>query len=415
MPPRLLKRLKKLFPSRVSLPIYTLIALNVGLLGIFLYPNLPKTAASYGEVAHLASSQRDFPYLSQYFKDLSDSKGAPYAFEVLKRMPTFPGVDMHLLGHIVGDELYKQQGLEGIKICTPDFRNACSHTIVIGTLFEDGIEALPAIAETCKKAPGGSGAYTMCYHGLGHGILAFVDYEVPEAVELCKKTGTEAYHNREYIECIGGSIMELIGGVHDPVQREKKALVYFKKNDPVYPCNASFMPDEARNICYTYITPHLFEAAGANLAAPTPEEFEKAFTYCASVREKNNNRLSCYAGFGKEFAVLGAQRDVRVVDALNTEKMKTIYGWCTLAHNADAVRICSDSILSSLYWGGENNVEGSIRYCGAIEGKEDKDHCFEQLNDLVRSYVKAPAVQRKYCEALPQSKQNACTVFFNLQ
>src|SRR3989338_7440177 len=102
--------------------------------------------------------------------------------------------------------------------------------------------------------------------------------------------------------------MEMTGGAHDPTLRAEKAATYLKSDDPLYPCDASFMPEEARSICYAYITPHLFRVAGGDLNNVTPDVFEKAFRYCAKIpTAQMDNRLACYGGFGKEFTVVGAE------------------------------------------------------------------------------------------------------------
>lgn len=394
-----------------------LVVVNIALAGIFLESQIhtPSKKVLYPEVAELSSKQPGFKELSAFFKNLADEKGAPYAFEVLKRIPTFPNIDMHLLGHIVGDELYKQQGVGGIKVCTQDFRNACSHTIVIGALLEHGVAALPQITETCKQAPGGAGAYTMCFHGLGHGVLAFTEYELPKAIELCKKTGTADYNNREYPECVGGTIMEMIAGVHDPVMREEKSKKYFKADDPLYPCDASFMPKEAQGICYTYLTPHLFLAAGGNLAYPTPGVFKKAFQYCAKVPiSEMANRMACYGGLGKEFTVLGAERDVRIVDTLPDEKLREIASWCALAEDSQGIMACTSSVLSSLYWGGENPATGAIRYCSVLP-VDQQDGCFANLEEIVRTYTHDLLQQKSFCHSIPASRTDACTEYFHLK
>ena len=72
-------------------------------------------------------SSKSFSELSEYFSVLAKDKGGAHAFEVLRQASVAPGTDMHLLGHVVGDTLYTQEGLEGIRVCTHDFRNACSH------------------------------------------------------------------------------------------------------------------------------------------------------------------------------------------------------------------------------------------------------------------------------------------------
>ncbi len=321
-----------------------------------------------------------FQEISRYFQTLAQGSGGEYAFVALAKASLPPNIDLHLLAHVVGDELYKQQGLRGISICTDDFRNACSHSIVIGVLLEKGEAALSDIANICRIAPGGNGAYTMCFHGLGHGVLAYTDYELDKAIPLCKKTGTEEYNNREYVECIGGTIMEMIGGVHDRVVWLEKSKKYFKKYNPLYPCNASFMPDEVRPICYLYLTPHLFESVGGNLGNPTSKDFEKAFILC-DVLPMGINREACFGGFGKEFTVLANDRDVRTIEKMNNQQLKTVYEWCTLAKKEDGILSCIDSSVKSLYWGGENEEAVVIQFCNLMVIPEHKQFCFETLDN----------------------------------
>lgn len=386
--------------------------LSLGLFTSAMVSSKTAPSGTYAEVAELSAKERSFKELSDYFRVLAQKRGGAYAFEVLKRMPSMPNVDMHLLGHIVGDELYKQEKIAGIKVCTADLRNACSHSIVIGALFEHGPSVLPEIADTCRKAPGGPGAYTMCYHGLGHGVLGYVDYEVPEAIELCKKTGTIEYRNREYVECVGGMVMEMIGGVHDVQLREEKAAKYLKTEDPLYPCSASFMPKEVQGICYTYLTPHLFEVAGGDLGRPTPPTFAKAFAYCDKISSREvANRLACYAGFGKEFVVLGAERDVRVVEELGDAELAKIASWCALAGHKEGSEACSNAVLSSLYWGGENKPTAAIRYCGLQKERAEEERCFNVLFSIARPYLKDAETRKSFCREIPTSRKSECTAY----
>lgn len=232
-----------------------------------------KTKVLYPEIQKLVGKNLSFNELSDFFKYLAKDNGARYAFEVLKNAELPPRIDLHLLGHIVGDELFKQEGVKGIEACTRDFRNACSHSIVVGLFSERGDMALDEIAEVCRRSPGGLGAYTMCFHGLGHGILAAVGYTMEKTVDLCKKTATPQYKNRESVECIGGAVMEIVGGgFHDREIWQKQRLVYLDSTKPLELCENNIIPQDAKGICYMYITPYLIEAAGGNIGNPLPED-----------------------------------------------------------------------------------------------------------------------------------------------
>lgn len=362
----------------------------------------------YPELEYLEGKSANFDEMSDFFRNLAYEKGASYAFEVLKQAQLPSGIDIHLLGHVVGDVLYKQEGLDGIKVCTHDFRNACSHSIVIGLFLDKGDEALPEISEACRRAPGGSGAYTMCFHGLGHGILAFAEYNMEKAIGLCEKTGTEVYNYQEFSQCVGGTVMEMIAGVHDVETWKKKSKIYFKEDDPLYPCTADFMPKEGKGMCFTYITPHLFEAAGGNLANPAPESFEKAFRFCNKLAKGSPERSACYGGFGKEFIVLVQGRDIRRIEDLDNNQLATVYDWCKLADSDEGTVSCLLSAANSMYWGGENAYETPVQFCQLIEHDNHQRVCFENMMGAVNFYVQDRSYRSEFCNSLPETYQSLC-------
>lgn len=363
---------------------------------------------TYPEIAQINGSPASFQEVTDYFTKLANTRGAVYAYEVLKRVQLSAGIDYHLLAHAVGEILYKQQGIEGIKICTNDFRNACSHSVVISIFRKDGVKALGQISDACKKAPGGKGAYTMCFHGLGHGVLAYANYNMEEAVKLCERTGTKEYNQQEYVECVGGITMEMANGVHDVKLWQKMYPVYFSKDDPLSPCDRDFIPDLVRPQCYVYLTPSLFEAAGATDDSPTASQFDTAFTYCDRIPLSDPaSRDSCYGGFGKEFIVLSQGGDIRQMETLTKEQLQLVNNWCLLADYPDSIRSCLTQAGNSLYWGGENSWDASVSLCGVVSSDQKKD-CYKNIMSAVSYYSDDPGDKKAFCQALPNSFQEEC-------
>lgn len=360
----------------------------------------------YSEREEIENKQLSFGELSAFFKKLAQVKGAEYTFSVLGIAKLPPDTDLHLLGHTVGDELYKQKGLQGISVCSNDFRNACSHSIVIGLLMQKGEAALPAIADACRQAPGGSGAYTMCYHGLGHGILAYAGYDLARASALCEKTGTQG----EAPQCVGGAIMEMIsGGGHDHSVWEKERKEWLKPEDPLYPCTWDFMPASGRIFCLIYITPYLWEAAGADIAHPAGKDFAASFKFCDALPESDlAGRDACFGGFGKEFTTLANNRDIRSVDQMSDQQMRTVYDWCDLAGNKNGIAACVVHAMNSLYWGGENKPAGAIRLCNIISDEYQQRSCFMGLIQSVRTYQSDGVYRDAFCKDVPKSYAAPC-------
>lgn len=370
-------------------------------------------SADYAEAQTIASGAKDFKELSDRFQSLAEDKGGAYAYEVLKRAPIPPNTDLHLLGHIVGDELYEQQGFEGMSICTPDFRNACSHTIVVGALVEFGEGILPKIRDACRKAPGGSGAYTMCFHGFGHGVFAYYEYDIPKTVAYCKQAGTKEYNNREYIECVGGMVMELTGGGgHDPDGLARAQEQYLTAS--LAPCMSDLIPEEAKSICLTYLTPRIWKSVGIDLGRPDPEKFGEAFKACDAIpTTKQQLRDACMGGFGKEFTVLAAARDVRDMRLMSDAQLSTVWDWCMKAPRSDGQNACRVQAFSSLYWGGENDPELSVRFC-SLAPEAQRTPCFAQLFSESKFYLRDAAAKANICSIVPEDQKAACEAALSL-
>lgn len=374
-------------------------------------------SGSYPELNQIEGKSLSFAELSTFFKKLAQAKGAEYAFDVLKVAKLPPDTDLHLLGHTVGDELYKQKGLQGITVCTNDFRNACSHSIVIGLLTEKGEGALPAITQACAQAPGGSGAYTMCFHGLGHGVLAYAGYDLDRAVAMCEKTGplrrssSEASTRGEAPQCIGGVIMEIIsGGGHNHALWAQQRTKYLRKENPLTSCQSKIMPPDGRIFCLIYITPYLWEAAGADTGSPTAKDFSASFKFCDALpADDAAGRDACFGGFGKEFTTLANDRDIRNVDQMDEQHMRQVYDWCTLAQNTNGTAACVAAAMNSLYWGGENKPAGAIRFCNVISDEYQQRSCFMNLITSVQTYRSDAAYRQEFCKAIPVSYLAGCT------
>jgi hypothetical protein len=356
----------------------------------------------------IKDADQTFVGLRAHFVALAQDKGGAYAFEVLKRAVLPPNIDLHLMGHAIGDELYKQEGLDGIAYCTQDFRNACSHSIVVGALLADGLGVLDTVNAVCKKAPGGPGAYTMCFHGFGHGVLAYTNYEVPDAVKICEKVGTEEYHNEESDQCISGIVMEMHDGFNDPTVWEEKKDKYLSPDDPLKLCKADYMPESAKYLCYSYITPYIFDAAGAIANNPRPEIYPKSFSFCDTV-EDERLRNACYGGLGKEFVVLAQDRDIRRMEDMTNDRLELAESWCLMGKEGEAQQSCLLSILDSLYWGGENDPEVSVRYCSLLESSEYKNACFTHLYEITTYYQRNPKIRENICSMVPDAYKKQCS------
>jgi len=391
----------------------------LSIVGLFFFKFFPieigaptPSQKQYPELQKLKNNTYDFTQLKTYFTNLAQKKGGVYAYKILQHADIPANTDLHLLGHAVGEQLYKQQGIEGMEYCTQDFRNACSHSIVVGTLLDNGAteKIFEKIDQACKKAPGGYGAYGLCYHGLGHGVLAYTNYDMRKAAKLCEKT-MRLGENIAYAQCISGTVMEIVGGGdHDKKTWTKQSTYYLSDPNPLALCQSTSIKAPATSLCYNYITPHLFTLAGFDPSnTHDPVSFQKAFLYCDAIPElETRSRDACFGGFGKEFVVLAKDRDIRNIGDMTKRQLTLISQWCHLAPTEKAQQSCIFSALTSLFWGGENKPHAAVGLCTLLFDKKEQKECFTFLFSVVTKYIKDPTYQQKVCKLVPQIYKNHC-------
>lgn len=351
-----------------------------------------------------------FDEIAEFFGEVAKERGGVYAFDLMRAGPLPFGLDQHLLGHVVGDILYEQTGIAGMGLCTHDFRNACSHTMVIGALIEHGDGALTDIRDACHAAPGGRGAYTMCFHGLGHGVLAYNGYDMEKGIAMCQEFGTTEFNQREATECFGGMIMEIIGGGgHDRDIWERKRAEYLNVGDPFALCRSDLVPPELRPMCYNYMTPHAFEAFGANMGYPDPVIYEKTFALCEKIpTTSTKEREACFGGLGKEFIGIVTGRNYTIGNQPSEAELNTMLDWCLLAATKDGQSACIRSTTNSLYWGAEQPVDVALTYCDLVADVDQQADCFNNLIWNVSYYVSDSDYRQQFCERLPHQHRSEC-------
>jgi|GEM_PF-2640412 len=135
---------------------------------------------------------------------ISDAEGPEAAWRFLKRALMSDGSlmpsanDSHELAHVLGRDIYRRLGEDGIEVCDQSFTYGCYHGFV-RALFEEMHES-PAIALVCEKAPN----YGGCLHGFGH-ALGSIEGDLAPALRTC-----DALFEKFTFGCWEGVFMEFV-------------------------------------------------------------------------------------------------------------------------------------------------------------------------------------------------------------
>jgi hypothetical protein len=257
-----------------------------------------------------------FSCYKEYYRDLTERKGARVAFDDLKKeyaAIAYVRSQCHPLTHVIGRVAGEKAAsvadafVGGDSFCWSGYYHGVMESVVAKVGLENVPKQLDAI---CAKIPGRehySFDYYNCVHGLGHGLMEVSQDELFDSLALCD----HLVGRWEQESCWGGVFMESI--IADATGRPMK---YLKPSDPIYPCNA--VDEKYKERCYMMQTSYMMKTTGSN--------FEKIFAICRTADA--NYRATCYQSAG---------RDASGSTTSDPERTKNI---CLLGANAEEQGNC---------------------------------------------------------------------------
>jgi len=174
---------------------------------------------------------------------IAETEGIEVAWQYLKEKYAHKPADAHNLAHVIGYLAYEQNEEKGFSICDWSFAFGCYHGLVEMLIAEKGSDGVLLARDGCNtiKTKGG---ISSCLHGIGHGLLAWEGYNLPQSLARCDvlSVGERTY-------CYDGIFMENITGLmrspQDPHWYDLAEKLY---TEPHWPCN--IVDKKYQEACY---------------------------------------------------------------------------------------------------------------------------------------------------------------------
>jgi hypothetical protein len=229
------------------------------------------------------SPTRDPAGFKRYWSQELTARGPQEAFaRVQKEFAHADPNEQHYAVHIMGELLFEERGLDGLRECTDVYGYGCYHgffTAAIGALGEPVVNKLDGVCLSLGK-----GLRTeSCQHGVGHGILEYLGPQrLTMALQWCAEKVADVF---PALGCKSGVFMEYFNPQLDPGRAP-----IFNTDEPLNVCGD--LPIEEERTC-VYELSVLWRRA-----ALPPAQVDGICTTLptASVRE------SCYIGYGNFIA-----------------------------------------------------------------------------------------------------------------
>lgn len=347
-------------------------------------PDLPPLAATLEDVAFAeAPAPADGVRLMDDEAALEQfvlAYGPAAAVAALKTAEVDTGRDCHAAAHTVGHVAYERFGAAAFALASHECHAGALHGTMESLFAERGTSQLTEDAATICAFGDNSFLEHQCMHGVGHGLLAWTTYELPEALDLCDLMPTHA--NRE--SCYGGVHMENgIGGLSGLMGHTTE---YLDANDPHFPCN--ILREHHVPGCYFWQTSNLYM-----FGYETPE----VVAACEDAPE--SSAWSCFWSLGRD------------VGSIHREDPAAAAAQCSLAGTVDRISDCIRGAALSRFTE-PGNAAFSAELCTIAEAGEHPqvaDGCWEVVMRDAPHIFGDPDDLRAFCESITiDQRREAC-------
>lgn len=292
-------------------------------------------------------------------------------------------VDCHQEAHYVGRIAFKLEGKGVFK--KPDY--SCHSGYLHGAMeaFIAQVGQKDLISEVSKLCSGFSTNFSNfeCLHGIGHGLMAYEDYDIPAALGLCKKLGSDYQRS----SCYGGIFMENI-----MVDEGRGAVAGHKTNwvssDPQFPCSGVDQDYHIQFECYQMQTSRMLHMFNYNFSLIAEE----------CLKTPKNMTQVCFRSMGRDVAGQTLRDPEKIVNLCKTTP-------------TDYFRSCIRGALNVIidFWG-ENLSDQAGKLCDRLS-LNDKNYCFGLLGNRLKDvFGKDVNRIKKVCSFSDQQFRSACLI-----
>ena len=292
--------------------------------------------------------------------------------------------DCHQEAHEVGRAGYALFKEKAMRECDSSCHSGCYHGAMETLLNKNGTENLPeTIHAVCQSFPTSFGRFE-CLHGVGHGALAYLDYDLPAALADCKRLA----NSFEQSSCYGGVFMENIltaqGLGAKGAEHETR---WVKKDDPLFPCDGVDNNPEIQYQCYQMQTSRMLELFNY--------DFDRVSAECKKVPLEM--RSVCFKSFGRD-AAGQTLRDPRHIVIICDKAPEDYRDECL----GGGLNVIVD------FWG-EKLGDQAAELCRVVT-TERKEACYKVLALRIPGIFTDKETRKLQCGYFEPEYQNLCEV-----
>jgi len=281
--------------------------------------------------------------------------------------------DCHQAAHDVGNYAYVLEGAGAFQTCGAECHSGCYHGATENFFREHGTENLAEDLSVICDSELNPFLSHQCIHGIGHGLMAWADYEIFDALQNCDLLETRLP------SCYTGVYMEnIIGGL---AQSEGHYTKYLS-DDPHFPCN--IVDEKYKNSCYFYQTSRMITLFNG--------DFSKIAKACSQAPVEHQR--SCFQSMGRD--VGGASGRVPEV----------AIEFCGNVKDEIYREDCIAGAVQDFFWD-PNGQDRAISFCRLLDDPKEKSRCYGTIFSRAPQVLDSIEIQQ-FCKKAETAYQADC-------
>lgn len=280
----------------------------------------------------------------------------------------------HDPAHKAGRFAYEIFGDKAFKECSSECHSGCYHGATEAFFREKGtVDLQNNVATLCNSELNLFFSH-QCVHGIGHGLMAWTNYEIFEALKDC-----ELLPQRQD-SCWTGVFMEnIVGGL---AGRDGHFTKYLN-GDPHYPCSA--VPEKYKWACYFLQTSRMVQLFNG--------DFSRVAQACSAAPKPY--QPSCFLSMGRD--VGGTHRD----------EPASAIAQCSFVPVGEMRQACLSGAVQDSFWdpSGQNNA---LSFCQQLPNAVEKGSCYRTIFNRAIDVFPSKKERELFCGKAESAYKSEC-------
>lgn len=293
--------------------------------------------------------------------------------------------DCHQPAHEAGRFSYEVYGEKAFQLCSAECHSGCYHGATEAYFKENGTANLEGNLKTLCSGELNNFFSHQCIHGIGHGLMAWTDYELFDALESCDLLPARQD------SCWTGVFMEnIVGGLAKANLGENSGagashFTEFLSDDPHYPCSDPELGEKYRSSCYFLQTSRMVQLFGG--------DFKKVADSCAKV--PSMYQRTCFESMGRDVGGTFRRNPAGAIAA------------CGNAPKGEMRIGCLNGAAQDAFWD-PSGADASLTFCKLLTDGTEKSSCYATIFGRASEILGSPGELGAFCEKAESSYQALC-------